>query len=115
MIQPLSGNPKVGRLTFISDLHLFSNRCNASEHHDLIERSIQQSDLCIWGGDLFDFRGKSPWKTQSSHRGKLTRSNRATNAIPSGILRSPDWNCASPLLGRKVGACDIASAASGGA
>ncbi len=56
MIQSLPSDRHVERLTFISDLHLFSNRCNASEHHDLIERSIQQSDLCVWGGDLFDFR-----------------------------------------------------------
>lgn len=46
----------VARLAFISDLHLFSTRCNASEHHDLIARSIDAADLCVWGGDLFDFR-----------------------------------------------------------
>lgn len=56
MIQSFPGDRQVGKLTFISDLHLFSNRCNASEHQDLIERSIRQSELCIWGGDLFDFR-----------------------------------------------------------
>lgn len=56
MIRTWKHDPSVGRLTFISDLHLFSNRCNASEHADLITRSIDQADLCVWGGDLFDFR-----------------------------------------------------------
>ena len=69
MIQSLQGDQQVGKLTFISDLHLFSNRCNASEHHDLIERSIQQSDLCIWGGDLFDFR----WSRLENESQSVTR------------------------------------------
>ena len=46
----------VRRLTFISDLHLFSNRCNVDEHHKLIESSLEDADACVWGGDLFDFR-----------------------------------------------------------
>jgi UDP-2,3-diacylglucosamine pyrophosphatase LpxH len=56
MITTWPGKRPVGRLAFISDLHLFSTRCNASEHHDLIARSIDEADLCVWGGDLFDFR-----------------------------------------------------------
>lgn len=44
------------RLTFISDLHLFSSRCNISEHRELIAREIEAAELCVWGGDLFDFR-----------------------------------------------------------
>ena len=56
MIKTWPHDRSVTRLTFISDLHLFSNRCNASEHHELIARSINEADLCVWGGDLFDFR-----------------------------------------------------------
>lgn len=56
MIKSWTNSREVKRLTFISDLHLFSNRCNADEHHDLIARSIAESELCVWGGDLFDFR-----------------------------------------------------------
>ena len=59
----------VKRLTFISDLHLFSNRCNASEHAELIARSIDQSDLCVWGGDLFDFR----WSRMRSEHASVSR------------------------------------------
>ena len=44
------------RTTFISDLHLFSNRSSAVRWHDRMEASVAGSDLCIWGGDLFDFR-----------------------------------------------------------
>ena len=56
MIEQLPNTEGIRRLTFVSDLHLFSSRSNASEHHDLIGRAIDQSDLCVWGGDLFDFR-----------------------------------------------------------
>ena len=43
-------------MAFISDLHLFSSRSNAHEHEDAIFRAIRWCDLCVWGGDLFDFR-----------------------------------------------------------
>ncbi|MCP4889271.1 MAG: hypothetical protein GY904_21985 [Planctomycetaceae bacterium] len=56
MIEFWSNQPSINRLAFISDLHLFSNRCNADEHHDLIDQAIADADLCVWGGDLFDFR-----------------------------------------------------------
>jgi UDP-2,3-diacylglucosamine pyrophosphatase LpxH len=56
MIETWPSERNVRRLTFISDLHLFSNRCNASEHRKLIESCIDHSDTCVWGGDLFDFR-----------------------------------------------------------
>lgn len=56
MIEIWNSRASAERFTFISDLHLFSNRCNASQHIDLMRRSIADSDLCIWGGDLFDFR-----------------------------------------------------------
>ena len=56
MIDHWPADRPVQRLAFVSDLHLFSNRCNVNEHHGLIESSIAQADICIWGGDLFDFR-----------------------------------------------------------
>ncbi|MEM8670789.1 MAG: metallophosphoesterase [Planctomycetota bacterium] len=56
MIETWQHEQDVNRLAFISDLHLFSNRCNADEHHELIDRAIAECDLCVWGGDLFDFR-----------------------------------------------------------
>ena len=56
MIEFLPSEANVQRLAFISDLHLFSTRCNADEHHDMIDRAVAESDLCVWGGDLFDFR-----------------------------------------------------------
>ena len=64
MIEIWPSEIEVRRLTFISDLHLFSNRCNAIEHHKLIESSIEDADTCVWGGDLFDFR----WSRLESER-----------------------------------------------
>jgi UDP-2,3-diacylglucosamine hydrolase len=56
MIQPIQLPPDVRRLAFVSDLHLFSSRSNATEHQESIRRAIAESDVCVWGGDLFDFR-----------------------------------------------------------
>lgn len=56
MIEHWQPDPSVQRLTFISDLHLFSSRSNADQHRSMIGESIDQADLCVWGGDLFDFR-----------------------------------------------------------
>lgn len=56
MIQQWNDTSSVQRLTFISDLHLFSSRSTADQHRELMAAAIEQSDLCVWGGDLFDFR-----------------------------------------------------------
>lgn len=56
MIHSWDNQRPVDTLTFISDLHLFSSRSNAEQHRQLIAASIEASDLCVWGGDLFDFR-----------------------------------------------------------
>ena len=44
------------RVAFVSDLHLFSSRCNEPQHRDAIDGAIRWCDVCIWGGDLFDLR-----------------------------------------------------------
>lgn len=56
MIEFWPTESSIRRLAFISDLHLFSSRCNVDEHHEMIDRAINDCDLCVWGGDLFDFR-----------------------------------------------------------
>ena len=59
MIHQISYPDEVERLAFVSDLHLYCRRFDgerASEHLDLIARAIGESDVCVWGGDLFDFR-----------------------------------------------------------
>ncbi len=45
-----------GSAAFISDLHLFSRRSNFARHQVAISGAIEQSEMCVWGGDLFDFR-----------------------------------------------------------
>jgi UDP-2,3-diacylglucosamine hydrolase len=69
MITQWSTEQDLKRLSFISDLHLFSDRCNASEHAELITRTIDDTDLCVWGGDLFDFR----WSRMGSERASVSR------------------------------------------
>lgn len=69
MIKHWIPNQNVRRLTFISDLHLFSDRCNASEHSERIRSSIAEADLCVWGGDLFDFR----WSRLRTERASVAR------------------------------------------
>ncbi|WP_153556377.1 metallophosphoesterase [Roseimaritima sediminicola] len=53
------------RFCFVSDLHCFSARSMVHQHEWLINRVIQRSDVCVWGGDLFDFR----W-SQVGHEGE---------------------------------------------
>ena len=69
MIKYWDLDSEVKRLVFVSDLHLFSSRCNASEHAELITRSIEDADLCVWGGDLFDFR----WSRMRTENASVTR------------------------------------------
>lgn len=42
-------------VAFVSDLHLFSSRCDYDRHAAAVGRAIEGSDICVWGGDLFDF------------------------------------------------------------
>ncbi len=56
MIQYWPTEQEPRRIAFISDLHLFSRRCNAHEHELRIEQAVEWGEMCVWGGDLFDFR-----------------------------------------------------------
>jgi UDP-2,3-diacylglucosamine pyrophosphatase LpxH len=55
------------RLVFISDLHLQSSRSCAEQHRELIAKSISAVDMCVWGGDLFDFRWSRYGETAIDH------------------------------------------------
>ncbi|TWT55613.1 Calcineurin-like phosphoesterase superfamily domain protein [Thalassoglobus neptunius] len=44
------------RISFLSDLHLFARRSTADQYHDQIVEAARESDVCILGGDIFDFR-----------------------------------------------------------
>jgi len=56
MIYQWPPNRDVTQAVFVSDLHLMSTRSTAEEHAFLIEQSVKQSEVVVWGGDLFDFR-----------------------------------------------------------
>jgi UDP-2,3-diacylglucosamine hydrolase len=43
-------------VAFVSDLHLFSSRCNAEAHWDAMIKAASASRMVVFGGDLFDFR-----------------------------------------------------------
>lgn len=47
---------------FVSDLHLFSRRSSAPLLEATIRSAVQQSQLFVLGGDIFDFR----WSTQAN-------------------------------------------------
>ncbi|MCB0353837.1 MAG: metallophosphoesterase [Bdellovibrionales bacterium] len=40
----------------ISDLHYFSTRSNAEKRLDEVHEAIQNADICVLNGDIFDFR-----------------------------------------------------------
>ena len=55
-LRPLLGNPGESfTTTFISDLHLLSSRCHYARHAEAVRRAVEEADVCVWGGDLFDF------------------------------------------------------------
>jgi len=47
---------------FVSDLHLFANRSRGARHLHAIRQAAERSQLCILGGDIFDFK----WSTLPS-------------------------------------------------
>lgn len=47
---------------FFSDLHLFANRSRGARHLDAIREVANRSQLCVLGGDIFDFK----WSTLPS-------------------------------------------------
>lgn len=55
-------------VTFISDLHLFSTRSTAIKHRQAMLSAAKQSEMVIFGGDLFDFR----WSRIGDHRATAT-------------------------------------------
>lgn len=59
------------RISFISDLHLFSRRCNAHEHESRIAEAVDWGQMCVWGGDLFDFRWSGDRQGHATIRGAL--------------------------------------------
>ncbi|SFJ46261.1 metallophosphoesterase [Planctomicrobium piriforme] len=46
----------MSRVAFVSDLHLFASRSSAYAHFDALIQTARQSDECVLGGDIFDFR-----------------------------------------------------------
>ncbi|MGB7327044.1 MAG: metallophosphoesterase [Rubripirellula sp.] len=52
----LSRTQSAMTVAFVSDLHWLSARSNYESHEESIRDAVRRSDLCIWGGDLFDFR-----------------------------------------------------------
>ena len=83
MIQQWPQGDEPRRIAFISDLHLFSRRCNAHEHEERIEQAVSWGEMCVWGGDLFDFR----WSQE--RRGDVTV-GRAIDWLERWYDRHPD-------------------------
>lgn len=50
------------RACFVSDLHLFANRSRGEKHMQAIRHKARESEHCILGGDIFDFK----WSTLPS-------------------------------------------------
>ena len=43
-------------ISFASDLHLFSNRSSGEQHRRQLVETARQSDVFVFGGDIFDFK-----------------------------------------------------------
>lgn len=53
---------KEKKISFLSDLHLFSRRSSAPDMESKIQQLVKRCDTLVLGGDIFDFR----WSTQLS-------------------------------------------------
>ncbi|WP_242631945.1 metallophosphoesterase [Rubripirellula amarantea] len=71
------------RFCFVSDLHCFSSRSTATQHESLIEQVIDRSDVCVWGGDLFDFRWSQVGHEDDSIEAALEWLSRFYEAYPT--------------------------------
>jgi len=50
------------RVCFVADLHLFARRSTADQHMDEMIEAANEAELCVLGGDIFDFR----WSTYNT-------------------------------------------------
>ncbi|TWU47080.1 metallophosphoesterase [Rubripirellula reticaptiva] len=53
---PLSREQSALTVAFVSDLHWLSARSNYESHETSIRNAVSRCNVCVWGGDLFDFR-----------------------------------------------------------
>lgn len=55
-------------VSFVADLHLFARRSSAMKHEEEIIQSARDSEICILGGDIFDFRWSTfPTEDETAH------------------------------------------------
>lgn len=56
------------KICFVADLHLFARRSTADRYRAEIIRAALNSDLCVLGGDIFDFRWSVfPTEDETAH------------------------------------------------
>ena len=56
------------RICFVADLHLFARRSRADKYYDQIIHAAADSDICVLGGDIFDFRWSVyPTEDETAH------------------------------------------------
>ena len=51
------------RCVFVSDLHHFSRRAEQRRYEEAVRRSMEDADVMVLGGDIFDFK----WSTIETH------------------------------------------------
>ncbi|MEW4526145.1 MAG: metallophosphoesterase [Maioricimonas sp. JB045] len=68
---------------FVSDLHLFANRSRGDRHLEAIRDAARQSNHCVLGGDIFDFK----WSTLPSMRATV---DAAVDWLHDLSVRVPD-------------------------
>lgn len=71
------------RFCFVSDLHCFSSRSTVSSYDALIREVIGRNDVCVLGGDLFDFRWSQIGHEEASIEEALSWLNRYYDEFPA--------------------------------
>ncbi len=81
---------------FISDLHLFANRSRADRFLEPIRQASDRADICVLGGDIFDFR----WSTLPNEQATVEAAvewlddltSRSRNSQIHFLLGNHDYN-----------------------
>jgi predicted MPP superfamily phosphohydrolase len=71
----------MAKACFVSDLHLFANRSRGARHLDAIRRTAERSELCVLGGDIFDFK----WSTLPSGEHTIDEAVRWLTELAAGV------------------------------
>lgn len=99
---------EMSRICFVSDLHMFADRSNAAAHIPAIRKAAEECELCVLGGDIFDFRWSTLPSREATAQAAIEWLEEIVEGCPSTEFRLllGNHDHAEPLLERLPGLFD---------